>query len=172
MADGAPGLVDGWQQGLAEVLENHADLVQELDYHEGARLGRDAAWAAVAPLLWAAHVGDRWDTARVTEFLGITRQAVYKKVRCRSVLGIPGRGTTWFPTWQFDPVARHVRSVVAQVLDVFHTADKHLGPMPIAAWATTEQPELGTTPAAWISAGRDPEQVLVAARHAAAPLTW
>ena len=47
----------------------------------------------MAPLIWAAAVGERWSTTTVAEFLHVTRQALHKRVVEASVLGVPGRGT-------------------------------------------------------------------------------
>jgi hypothetical protein len=171
MGDGAEAVETGWRQGFNELQETHKGLLDGLDYDEGVQLGRDAALTAIAPVLWRAQIGERWGTAQVTGFLQITRQAVYKKVRARGLLGIPGRGTTWFPAWQFDPSSHQVRLVVSLLLAEFHKADDQLSPLTIASWATTEQPELlDTTPATWISAGKDPAQVVQAARQTAANL--
>lgn len=170
MADGAAGLQAGWAEEFHDLLAEHEGLVNEVDYDDAFQFGRNAAMAAFAPILWSARIGERWETSEVTEFLNVTRQAVYKKVRSRALLGIAGRGTTWFPTWQFDPATHQVRFVVSKILDAFHVADDQLSPLAIASWANTEQPELGETPAAWIIAERDPAEVVQAAVHTAAAL--
>lgn len=57
-----------------------------------------------------------WETAQVVEFLGVSRQAVSRRVLTRSLLGYPHKGTTRFPVWQFDREARKVHPEVAQLL--------------------------------------------------------
>lgn len=151
-------------------MAEYGQLVNDTNYDDAYRYAHNAAMTAFAPILWSAKIGTRWDTFEVTNFLDVTRQAVSKKVRARSLLGIPGRGTTWFPTWQFDPTTNQVRFVVSKILEVFYTADDQLSPLAIASWANTEQPELGTTPAAWIVDGKDSSAVLQAAEHTAAAL--
>jgi hypothetical protein len=151
-----------WKQN---VLEQHPPDLADAELLE---LGRRAARHAVAPLLWSAEVGDRWDVRRVTEFLDVSRQAVYKRVRSGSLLGLQGAGTTWFPVWQFDPERRVVRHVVALIVDAFRRADPDVDPLIIAAWATTPNPYLnGEAPATVIcTAGNDERVATIAARAA------
>ena len=170
MADGAAGLQDGWESGYAELMAEHGHLVNDVDYDDAFQYARNGVMAAFAPILWSAKIGTQWDTFQVTNFLDVTRQAVHKKVRARSLLGIAGRRTTWFPAWQFDPATNQVRFVVSKILEVFYAADDQLSPLAIASWANTDQPELGETPAEWITAGKDSSAVLQAAEHTATSL--
>jgi hypothetical protein len=73
-----------WKQKIVE------ERPPELSNEELIELGRRAASYAVAPLLCSTDIGDRWDARRVTEFLDVSRQAVYKRVRTGSLLGLPG----------------------------------------------------------------------------------
>lgn len=130
-----------------------------------------AADATLAPLLWARAVGNRWDTADVVEFLGIGRRALEEQVKRLTVLGIPGRGTTWFPTWQLDLVRRQVRPVVGELLTAMRDPDGRIEALELAAWATTARADLdGLAPADWIEDGRSDEAVVRAARRSAARL--
>ena len=120
MADALAVLIEEFQNRLGELATRHGidvDGVAEDDLRVFARRGAEAA---VAPLVWSAAVGDSWDTSTVAEFLGASRQALHDRVRRHTLLGIPGRGVTWFPVWQFDleqrqgpaggsPPARRVR---------------------------------------------------------------
>ena len=118
-------------------------------------------------------VGDRWDTSTTAEFLGVSRQALHDRVRRGTLLGAPGRGTTWFPTWQFDLGHRQVRPVVAQILHAFEEAfGDRADPLVIASWAQSPQTALdGLSPINWISsAERDDDAAVVAARRSAAKL--
>jgi hypothetical protein len=163
------------EKGLVEELwrlfRDEPSLQAELDRlseDEALELGRQGARAVLAPLAWSAAVADRWDVRRATEFLGISRQALYKRLRNGSALGIPGRGTTWFPVWQFDPRQKIVRAVTGSIVRAFRGADPQIDPLMIGAWATKENRLLdGKSPAAWVAAdGRD-EAVVMAARRAA-----
>jgi hypothetical protein len=151
-----------WKQKIVE------ERPPELSNEELIELGRRAASYAVAPLLCSTDIGDRWDARRVTEFLDVSRQAVYKRVRTGSLLGLPGSGTTWFPVWQFDPDRRVVRRVVASIITQFRAADPDLDPLVIAAWVTAPHPQLdGASPADEIRRGGNDERVSLLAARAA-----
>lgn len=169
MADALAALQDGFAERLAALADRHHDLISQLHVDEARRLGAQGADASVAPLIWGAAVGDRWPTSTVTEFLRITRQALHKRVVNRTVLGLPGRGTTWFPVWQFDMSAHRVRPELAAVLVAFAEAGV-ADPFVPASWATTDQPELGMSAEEWLAAGKDAAEVVRVARRAAAEL--
>lgn len=164
-------MLDAFAAALSDWLKRHEGL-WDLDEERAAELGRDAAAAAVAPALWAQQVGDRYDTAAVVDLLGVSRQALHKRVANNSLLGIPGKGTTWFPRWQFDIERRQVRPVVAEIVAAFRAALGALDPLLVASWATTEQHEdlEGATPEDWMVARRDDHQLVAAARRAASGL--
>ncbi|MGH3468618.1 MAG: hypothetical protein ACRDQF_12925, partial [Thermocrispum sp.] len=79
MSDVMVGLCEGFNERLGALLERHGKLLSDLSYEEAKGLGEQGADAAVAPLIWAAAVGDRWSTSTVTEFLHVTRQALHKR---------------------------------------------------------------------------------------------
>ncbi len=84
---------------------------------------------------------------------------------------MPGRGTTWFPAWQFTP-DRTVRPVVREVLAAFAAREVPADPWAVLSWSGTPQPELGEgLPAEWIAAGRPDGPVLAAAAQAARALS-
>ena len=172
--DALSGLEEGFSQEFKELLGQNPDLYEAigaLNGEEGLELGRLGAQAALAPLLWSTRVGDRWDVTRATEFLGVTRQALYKRLKNGTLLGVRGRGTTWFPTWQFDPTAGIVRAVIAGILAEFRNADAETDPLFIAAWATKANRLLeDLSPAEWVSKGRGDDAVIRAARRAASGL--
>ncbi len=165
---------EGFVQEFDELLKENPllhDAFNQLLADDGIELGRLGARAALAPLLWKARVGESWDVTRTAEFLDVSRQALYKRLKNGSLLGVRGRGTTWFPTWQFDMPTNIVRSVVALVVAQFREADTSIDPLVIAAWATKPSRFLdGQSPAEWISNGRSDEAVLLAARRATAGL--
>src|SRR5579884_444930 len=171
MADALSSIVDGFSRRLGVLMDRHSDLLSQIGPDEAASLGSEGADAAVAPLLWAAAVGERWNTATVVEFLGFTRQALHKRVVGGSVLGLAGRGTTWFPVWQFDMANHRVIPETADVIAAFRRNVDSFDPLMVASWATTEQPELGMAPEEWLAAGKDPAEVVRVARRAAAELS-
>lgn len=171
MADAEAALCESFRDHLGRLLGRHDELLANVDESEAAILGRRAAEAALAPLIWAEAVGERWDTTETAEFLGVSRQALHDRVRRGTLLGIAGRGVTWFPTWQFDLPRRQVRPAAAKLLGVFRAMAAPLTAGEVASWARQNRAELdGWAPADWIAAGRPDEAVVTAARHAAAAL--
>jgi len=146
-----------------------ADLAQ-LDADAAAQLVRDAVSYALGAARSRRLLGeDRLDTSDTALLLGVTRQALHKRVRAGTILGVPGRGTTWFPAWQFGP-DRTTRPVIARVLSAFATADPdhRADPWNVLSWADTAQPELnGARPADAIADGDRDDHVLDAAVAAA-----
>ena len=161
----------GFIEELWRLFHDEPALRAELDglaEEDALELGRQGARAVLAPLAWSAAVADRWDVRRATEFLGISRQALYKRLRNGSALGVPGRGTTWFPVWQFDSRQRIVRAVTGAIIKVFRGADPAIDPLVIGAWATRENRLLGgKSPAVWLAEGGGDEAIVRAAQRAA-----
>ena len=167
--------VEEYRHELHRLLDRHPSVGADKD--DLLRLARRGAQATAAPMLWAEAVSERLDTHAVTLLLGVTRQALGQRVAADTLLGIPGQGTTWFPTWQFDvrrqPV--RVRPVVAKVLAVWRDAlGSRCDPLLIAGWAAASQfGELrvddlsDATPAEWISRDGDEVPLLLAAQRAA-----
>ena len=158
---------------FVEALAAEAAPLGKLDGEEAVRLGRRAAAQVLAAARWAQVVGDRLDTSQVTQLLGVTRQALAKRQQTGSLLGVPGDGTTWYPTWQFDSDEGRIRPEVRDVLGAFRDRLDDVDPLVVAAWATTPQDEdlAGETPAQWLRAGRDQDQLRRAAERAAARLS-
>jgi hypothetical protein len=171
MGDAAAGLRDGFSERLETLLTRHYDLLSTLSYDEARELGEQGADAAVAPLVWDAAIGERWPTTMVTEFLHVTRQALHKRVVNGSAVGLAGRGTTWFPVWQFDLNAHQVRPEVVDIAKSFRDAIPSDTAFVVASWATTDQPELGMSPEQWLSAGKDPAELVRVARRTANELS-
>ena len=170
MGGAVAGLHEGFGERLGALLGRHEQVISELTYDEARQLGAQGAEAAVAPLIWAAAVGERWSTTTVAEFLHVTRQALHKRVVKGTALGVPGRGTTWFPVWQFDLDVHEVRSVVAEIIAAFRDELGAVEPLVIASWATTDQPELAMSPEEWLAARKDPTEVARIARRTASEL--
>lgn len=164
----AASVADSFLEHLAAV----AGVLGKLDTEEAVRLGRRAAEQVLAAARWSQIVGDRLDTTQVARLLGVTRQALAKRQTTGSLLGLPGDGTTWYPTWQFDIDAARIRPEVRDLVGAFRDRLDDVDPLIIAAWATTPQDKdlAGETPAQWLRAGRDPDQLRQAAERAAARL--
>lgn len=158
---------------FVEVLAAEAALLGKLDDEDAVRLGRRAAAQVLAAARWSQVVGDRLDTTQVAQLLGVTRQALAKRQQTGSLLGLPGDGTTWYPTWQFDTGEGRIRPEVRDVLGAFRDRHDDFDPLVVAAWATTPQDEdlAGETPSQWLRAGRDQDQLRRAAERAAARLS-
>jgi len=158
---------------FVEALTADARWLGKLEADEAARLGRSAAEQVLAAARWSQVVGDRLDTTQVARLLGVTRQALAKRQHTGSLLGLPGDGTTWYPTWQFDTDEGCIRPEVRDVLGAFRDRLDEFDPLVVAAWATTPQDEdlASETPAQWLRAGRDQDQLRRAAERAAARLS-
>lgn len=175
MADAYSVIEDGLRAGLAEVVDQLGPEQELLDRYgwEGLfEIGKRAAQMITAPILWDQRLGPMMDTAQVCELLGVSRQAVAKKVAAGQLLALPAGRTRRFPTWQFHLGAHtEVRVEVAAILTAFRDTYPDLRPYQVAAWAMTPQPELGgDTPARWLEAARPPESLVTAARRAGAAL--
>ncbi|MBS9374897.1 TetR/AcrR family transcriptional regulator [Rhodococcus sp. B50] len=92
----------------------------------------------------AAFADDVWTTPQVASFLGISRQAINKRVRSRKMLGYAGDGVTLFPVWQFDTENHTIRPEVPEFLAAF---DENIEPAAIALWAITKVDGFDRTPA-------------------------
>jgi hypothetical protein len=167
-------LEHGFLEESVSLLRQNRDLDRafgKLDVEDAVALGRQGARSALAPLVWSTAIGDRWDVRQASDFLGITRQGLYKRVRNGSALGVRGQGTTYFPVWQFDPRERIIRAVTGRVIEAFRSADPAVDPLVIAAWAMKPNRRLeDRSPAEWVAENQDPEVVVAAAGHAARPL--
>jgi hypothetical protein len=169
MADARTVVIQAFQRRIA-----NSPFLDGVDEHEARRLGREAAEVVLRPLVWRHLLGeDRLDTTQVARLLGVTRQAIHKRVQAGHLFGVPGRGTTWFPAWQFDVEGTRVYPVVPQLLTVWNESlgPEKLDPVAILSWSRTPQPELdGRTPDEWIALGKPDAEVLEAARQAAQAL--
>lgn len=170
MADSLRLLEDGFRQGVGDLLDGLPELDRlfaVLPGQEARSYGYDAARRALAPLVWRALAGDVLTTEEVRRLLGVSRQALHKRLAGGSLLGLGAERTTLFPVWQFSGAAVH--PAVAKIVKAFR---EHMGAEAdarlIVSWAVTPQPELKEeTPADWLLAGGDEEPLLRAAARAA-----
>jgi hypothetical protein len=155
------------ENGIRELFDD------QLTNDEAIELGQRAARYAFAPLVWRAVAGDVLNTTQVTELLDISRQAIAKRVRHRSLLAIAGRGMSYFPVWQFNFDQRTVRPVVKDILQVFHDTADQVEPLVIVSWSRSPQREEleGLTPQEWIEKGGDDDALRLSAKRAAFSLS-
>ena len=141
-------------------------MLDSLRPNQAEQLGGRVVGAALAPKIWADMVGERLDTAQLVEMLRITRQALAKRVASGTLLGLPGKKTTFYPTWQFDLSAEPVR--IRRSVDAAFTAWVEemgsLDPYAVASWAQTPQPEPhDLTPVEYLGkgGGEDGDELLI-----------
>lgn len=158
---------------FSEALIAETETFDGLKNDEAAELGRYGAESAIASLRWSQIVGERLNTTQVAELLGISRQALAKRLASGSLLGLPGRSTTWYPTWQFDIETNSIRPEVRDLISAFREHLDDLDPYTIASWASTPQEEDldGHTPIQWLQSHQDPTQLVTAAHRAASWLS-
>jgi hypothetical protein len=161
------------EEGLRQELTRDKKLwrlVEHLTEEEAFELGKEAGRAVLGPVLWRHMLGeDRFDTSAAARLLQVTRQALHKRTQAGKLLAVPGRGTTWYPAWQFDVDNRRVRSSVQAALAAWVDV---LGPgfdrETVLAWANSPQPELADrTPAEWIEEGAEERPLVESARRTA-----
>ncbi|MEO7126796.1 MAG: hypothetical protein ABI382_04470 [Nakamurella sp.] len=107
--------------------------------------------------------GPFYDTAGVTGWLGMSRQAVHKAVRVgRMIACRTQEGHLVYPSWQFTDDARVVESL-PQVLSAL--GDLGDG-WRVSVWLRAPAPYLPSKTSAidWLADGRDPQPVITAAR--------
>ncbi|MCF8611696.1 hypothetical protein L5G28_16240 [Gordonia sp. HY285] len=110
--------------------------------------------------------GPFYDTAGLTTWLGLSKQALAKRVKVGSVIACQlddYRGTWVFPTWQFTDD----RTVLAGLSDVWRilcpAADD---PWMALFWLRARHPALGgAAPVDWLIAGGDLATVVAEARN-------
>lgn len=159
-------LVDAFLERLSPARRE----INEIGADEARELGAKAAEEAIASARWSRMVGDRIDTSEAAELLGVTRQALSKRQTSGSLLGLPGRSTTWYPTWQLDIDKKEIRSEVRHIIGAFRgSLGKEADPFLIASWASTAQHEDldGLSPAEWLAQGNDLEDLRQAAQRTA-----
>lgn len=159
-------LVDAFLERLSPARRE----IDEIGADEAWELGTKAAEEAIASARWSRLVGDRIDTSEAVELLGVTRQALSKRQTSGSLLGLPGRGTTWYPTWQLDIEKKEIRPEVRHIIGAFRDSlGEGADPFLVASWASTAQHEDldGLSPAEWLAQGNDPGDLRQAAQRTA-----
>lgn len=163
MADSLEHLKEGFADALNDVPQ---DIIVNLPPEVARELGRDAARSVVAPLVWRDRLGETLNTTQVATYLKLSRQALAKRMQAGTILGLPGRGTTLYPVWQFKPRLDEVRDEAREILKIFADEPGGLNPYTVAAWMRTSSEDLhGLTPEEWLREKHDPEPVYDAARR-------
>lgn len=128
--------------------------------------------AAMVAVLPTANVHDQlagpfYDTAGIVELLGISKQAVAKRVAAGTLIGCQlADGRTWvYPTWQF--AADDFRPI-AYLYEVWKTLRDAADPWTAVFWLRARNERLGTTAVDYLQNYQDPNPVLAEARADAA----
>lgn len=168
MSDAIEHLIEGFAEGLDELPH---DLVVNLSPEDARALGRKSARSGLAALIWAARLGDMLNTTEVSHRLHITRQALAKRLAAGTILGIPGRATTHYPMWQFEPTHGDVRAEIREIFKIFVNESGFLDAHTVTSWMMTPCEELhGFSPHDWLIKFDDPRPVYDAARRIASRL--
>jgi hypothetical protein len=169
MSDSLEHLKEGFADALAELPH---DIVVKMTPEAARALGHDAARSAVASLVWSARLGDTFNTTEVTTHLKLSRQALAKRLHAGTILGLPGRGTTLYPVWQFKPTLDEVRDEAREILKIFADEPGGLNSYTVSAWMKTSSDDLnGLTPEEWLLKEDDPQPVYDAAHRTVGRLT-
>ncbi|MEO6715265.1 MAG: hypothetical protein ABIM89_17835 [Mycobacteriales bacterium] len=114
---------------------------------------------------WDEQIGPFYDTAGLTRYLGVSKQALADRVRRRRMLAVTVDGRTLYPARQFD--GPRLILGIAETLSEFR--DVPIDGWVIAAWLTTPAGALGgATPLDWLTRGKDPAATrLLASKNAA-----
>lgn len=162
------------QDTVAERLSELLELL-EPDLHDAVRsadTGRELRELAgrISSVLprddpTAEVIGPVYETADLVSWLGITRQALHKRVQRHDVLALKtGDGYTIYPAWQFDADGKVRPGVATSTRELARVMDDWMR----ALWFAGATPELEELSAAqWLSEGRDPATVISAAKRTA-----
>jgi hypothetical protein len=166
MSDAIEHLVEGFAEGLNELPQ---EFLINLSPTEARSLGQRIARSGLPTLIRAARLGETLNTSEVSERLHISRQALAKRLKAGTILGIAGRGTTHYPIWQFEQTLDEVRPEVREVFKIFAATMGSLDAFTVSSWMTTPSQDLeGLTPLDWlIKRDEDLQPVLDAARRTA-----
>lgn len=154
----------------ATVVERETARVMDLlseSVERAIRGGADpdelaAALTAAMPSSFDAY-GPFYDTAGLTMWLGISRQAVEKRAAGHRLLAVKTTDRhVLYPTWQFDASSRSVPQALRDVLQVLLPAAE--SPWTVAAWLRSPPADGEPDAIARIAAGES-ESVLRDARR-------
>ena len=126
---------------------------------------QDAAAIAAGRHPVAEAVGPCYDTAGLSRWLGISRQAIAKRVEAHTLLGCPTlSGARCYPALQFDDLG----NTIPHLPELLNLLARPGGEWcwRAALWMATRAPYLpdDASAADWLKNGGDPAPVLTAAR--------
>jgi hypothetical protein len=154
----------------AEAFEKQLAELDVLDRVEAdsdpERFGRRAALLAASPLLWDREVGPYATSAQLADLLGMSKQAVSKRVHGETLLALPRRNQLLYPLFQFGADGQPLPGI-AEVIRALK--DAVTSTWLIADWLVSRHSELGRAPVEALRDG-DVEAVETAARRYAARL--
>ncbi len=164
--------VDEFKQELRRHMDDYIDRIAVSAETARALDARDVAGRMIAavPALqlhpFDQAAGPFYDTAGLQAWLGISRQAIDKRVRAGKLIAAQlDGGTRVYPAWQFTADA-HVHPAL---LPTWRILREHADPWTAILWLTAPNPALDRQSAAdWLTAGRDPSPAVAAARADAA----
>lgn len=107
-------------------------------------------------------VGPFYDTAGLTKWRGVSRQAIHQAVAAGTIIACQLDGGQWvYPTWQFTDS----KTTDSALLTLWATLSAAAEPWTCAVWLRSPQPELdGRSAVDWIAQGRPLEAALSCAR--------
>lgn len=107
-------------------------------------------------------VGPFYDTPGLTQWWGVSRQAISKAVASGKIIACRLDGGSWvYPTWQFTDAG----TVDSRLLAVWSVLRDAADPWTCSIWLRSPQSELGDRTAVhWITDGRSLDVVLELAR--------
>ena len=172
----SPGSFPAIDRAVAEFASAVADSqIGFPDESDAVAFGRRAFDLAFGSRRRTERHGPTLASADVAELLGISRQALAKRVRAGSVVALPGPHSTAYsyPHWQFDTTRRDVRSGVREIVAVFRDAlDDDYSAETLSIWMTTPNSNLerNRSPTEWLADGGPPSTVVALAEETAARL--
>lgn len=108
-------------------------------------------------------VGPFYDTAGLTSWLGVSKQAIAKRVKNNTLIGCQLESGTWvYPTWQFTDAA----TVDQHLLQVWQILRGHANAWTAALWMCSPNPALNDETAVQYMSGSDEFAEVLAAAHA------
>ncbi|MDV2981619.1 UNVERIFIED_CONTAM: hypothetical protein Q9R71_31040 [Actinomycetes bacterium ARC8] len=111
----------------------------------------------------ANRVGPFYDTAGLTSWLVVTRQALEKRIAAGKLLAcVTSDRVRLYPVWQFTDSGKLLPGL-AEVLAALRQGT--VDGWTIAAWLTTPVEELDGAAMEWLKDRRDPAPVIELARH-------
>ena len=121
------------------------------------------AMTAVLPRAHAYDqvIGPFYDSSTLSRWLGISRQALHKRVKALTVIAAStADGILAFPAWQFTDEA----TPVPGLLEVWQILRAYADPWTCALWMCAPAEELdGATAVQWLTEGRSVEPVVAQA---------